>query len=182
MPLETLSEAFAFLSRLDLAKASMACRRYRNLSSTFDTLRHIANLVIEPVACGRRFGTRDHPEWDAPTKSSVVLWYELGPDRAPGAFWEFQNVPNALAFVAQRGLLRDSYVENLAFRQTGVGDIPNYVWQNLGKSMTTAEIGKWTIDGLRLEAVAKFGKILTPFDSVKSVRSYSIRNCPYLRV
>lgn len=181
-PLEVLRGAFDFLSRLDLGKVAMACRRFRNLASTYGTLLHIANLVIKPVAAGRRFGSRDHTEWTAMPKSSVVLWYELGPERAPGAFRRFQTVPSALAFLAQQGLLRISYVENFTFHQTGVGDIPNYAWQHLAKSLTATKIGEWTIDGLLLEAVAKWGKIRTPFDAVQSVGSYNIRNCPYLRI
>ncbi|KAH7699177.1 hypothetical protein AAVH_33719, partial [Aphelenchoides avenae] len=181
MPLEVLRGAFEFLSRLDLAKAAMLCRRYRNLSSAYDTLLHFANFVVEPVARGRRFGSRDHPTWPA-SSTPVVLWYELGPERTPGAYWRFQTVPRALEFVALKGLLQVSYVENLTFRQTGVGDVPNYVWENLAKSMATTEVGQWTIDGLRLEAVARFGKILAPFEAVKRVRSHKIRSCPYLRI
>lgn len=180
--LDALRGAFDFLSRLDLAKAAMLCRRFRNLSSTYKTLLYIVNLVVEPVARGCRFGSPDHSEWHAPSKSCVVLWYELGPNRSPGDYWRFQTVPRALEFVALKGLLQVSYVENLTFRQTGVGDIPNYVWQNLAKSMTTTEVGQWTIDGLRLEALFQSRKILAPFEAVKRVRSYNIHNCPYLRI
>lgn len=182
VPEEVLSEIFASLSRIDLAKAAMACRRYRDASSESETLCHLANLVIEPVGRGRRFGSRHHSDWPVASKASVVLWYELGPEHAPGAYKFFQTVPNAVQFVAQKRLLQRAYVENLVFRQTDGEDMSDYVWKRLGNTMSTAEIGHWTIDGLRLEWVVRHGNFRYPFDAVKSLRSYTISNCPYLRI
>lgn len=75
-----------------------------------------------------------------------------------------------------------TYVENLIFRQRGLGDVSNPVWQELAATMKTAKVGQWVIDGLRLEAVARFGRIRTPFEAVESYQSLTIRNCPCLRI
>lgn len=96
-------------------------------------------------------------------------------------FRAFSSVPNALAYIAQRGLLGKVYVENLSLRQTGSGDVTNPVWQQLATTMTTSKVGQWTIDGLRLEAVVRLGTVRAPFYAVKSYRKLSVRNCPYLR-
>lgn len=87
-----LHDVFQCLGRVDLIRASLSCRRFRNLASTLDTLQYFANIVIEPSVRGQRFGSREHG-WQLPTKSGTVLWTEVGPNREPGFFKLVNCIP-----------------------------------------------------------------------------------------